>query len=59
MMTIAVIALVSLVGLLFTFMAVAPALFEATASKAESHADLVLIEPATLNAGDMEHPRAA
>lgn len=59
MITIAVIVLVSLVGLLFASMAIAPALIEANATKPNPGATLVLIESPATHVGDVEHSRAA
>jgi len=63
MITIAAVALVSLVALLFASMAIAPVLIESrtpkASSKASSKASLVLVETSADSAGSMEHSRAA
>ena len=55
MITIAAVALVSLVALLFASMAIAPVLIESRTPKAS----LVLVETSADPAGSMEHSRAA
>ncbi len=59
MMTIAAVALVSLVALLFASMAIAPVLIESMTPRASPKASLVLVETNADPAGSMEHSRAA
>lgn len=59
MITIAAVALVSLVGLLFASMAIAPVLIESGRSRVGPRASLVLVETSADPAGSMEQSRAA
>jgi len=59
MITIAAVVLVSLVGLLFAAMAIAPVLIESRTPRVSPKAGLVLIETNADPTGDIEHPRAA
>ncbi|MBA3274319.1 MAG: hypothetical protein H0T72_00890 [Chloroflexia bacterium] len=59
MMSIAAITIVTLVGLLFAAMAVAPALIETRPAKSGSTTKLVLVDTGPSRVSEPEHPRAA
>lgn len=59
MITIVAIAIITLVGLLFASMAIAPILIEIEQPRASSRASLVLVEQPARPTAEIEHPEAA
>ncbi len=59
MITLAVIALIAIVGLLFAAMAIAPVLIESGQAGTSERASLVLVESPIGRIDDAEHSRAA
>lgn len=59
MITVAAVALVTIVGLLFASMAIAPLLIESGTPKTRSKATLALVKSPAVHDVRAEHPRAA